>query len=122
MHFDVFCEIPWMLPLPTPLGSETDQLRAMLRPGRLYVIDRGYLDHELYRQIIEADSSFIGRIKDNGSYTTESQCPLTAADRAAGIASDERLKRLGTPHHKNKIERAPTSDWSRYNAPTTRAS
>ena len=75
----------------------------MLRPGRLYVIDRGYLDHELYRQIIEADSSFIGRIKDNGSYTTESQCPLTAADRAAGIASDERLKRLGTPHHKNEL-------------------
>ena len=75
----------------------------MLRPGRLYVIDRGYLDHELYRQIIEADSSFIGRIKDNGSYTTESGRPLTAADRAAGIASDERLKRLGTPHHKNEL-------------------
>ena len=29
--------------------------------------------------------------------------PLTAADRAAGIASDERLKRLGTPHHKNEL-------------------
>ena len=65
-----------MLPITHASGSETDQLRAMLRPGRLYVIDRGYLDHELYRQIIEADSSFIGRIKDNGSYTTESQCPL----------------------------------------------
>ena len=28
---------------------------------------------------------------------------LTAADCAAGIASDERLKRLGTPHHKNEL-------------------
>ena len=103
LHFDVFCGTPLDASITHASGSETDQLRAMLRPGRLYVIDRGYLDHELYRQIIEADSSFIGRIKDNGSYTTESQCPLTAADRAAGIASDERLKRLGTPHHKNEL-------------------
>ena len=103
LHFDVFCGTPLDASITHASGSKTDQLRAMLRPGRLYVIDRGYLDHELYRQIIEADSSFIGRIKDNGSYTTESQCPLTAADRAAGIASDERLKRLGTPHHKNEL-------------------
>ena len=103
LHFDVFCGTPLDASITHASGSETDQLRAMLRPGRLYVIDRGYLDHELYRQIIEADSSFIGRIKDNGSYTTESQCPLTAAARAAGIASDERLKRLGTPHHKNEL-------------------
>ena len=47
----------------------------MLRPGRLYVIDRGYLDHELYRQIIEADSSFIGRIKDNGSLRRSRNAP-----------------------------------------------
>jgi IS4 transposase len=76
----------------------------MLRPGRLYVIDRGYLDHELYREIIEAGSSFIGRIKDNGSYTTESERPLSTADRAAGVVSDELLKRLGTPHHKDELK------------------
>jgi IS4 transposase len=85
-------------------GSETDQLRAMLRPGRLYVFDRGYLDHQLYRQILQADSSFIGRIKDNGAYTTESERPLSAADRAAGVVSDQLLKRLGTPHHKNELK------------------
>ncbi len=75
----------------------------MLRPGRLYVIDRGYLDHELYRQIIEADSSFIGRIKGQRFLYDGVAMPLTVADRAAGIASDERLKRLGTPHHKNEL-------------------
>ena len=103
LHFDVFCGTPRDAAVTPACGSETGQLRAMLQPGRLYVIDRGYLDHKLYRQIIEAGSSFIGRIKDNGSYTTESQCPLSAADRAAGIASDERLKRLGTPHHKDEL-------------------
>jgi hypothetical protein len=96
LHFDVFCGTPDDASLTHASGSETDQLRAMLRPGRLYVIDRGYLDHELYRQIIEADSSFIGRIKDNGSYTTESQCPLTAADRQGRRIKMRVSGRLGT--------------------------
>ncbi len=104
LHFDVFCGVPLDASITHASGSETDQLRAMLRPGRLYVIDRGYLDHGLYREILEARSSFIGRIKDNGSYTAESECPLSAADRAAGVVSDERLKRLGTPHHKNELK------------------
>ncbi len=104
LHFDVFCGIPLDASMTHASGSETDQLRAMLRPGRLYVVDRGYLDHGLYREILEARSSFIGRIKDNGSYTAESECPLTVADRAAGVVSDERLKRVGTPHHKNELK------------------
>jgi IS4 transposase len=85
-------------------GSETDQLRTMLRPGRLYVFDRGYLDHALYREILEAGSSFIGRIKDNGAYTVASQCVVSAADRAVNVVSDELLKRLGTAHHKNELK------------------
>jgi hypothetical protein len=104
LHYDVFCGTPWDASMTHASGSETDQLRAMLRPGRLYVFDRGYLDHQLYRQILQADSSFIGRIKDNGAYTTESERPLSAADRAAGVVSDQLLKRLGTPHHKNELK------------------
>jgi hypothetical protein len=104
LHFDVFCGTPQDASITHASGSETDQLRAMLQPGRLYVIDRGYLDHKLYRQILEARSSFIGRIKDNGTYTVESKRPLSAADRAAGVVSDELVKRLGTPHHKNELK------------------
>lgn len=104
LHFDVFCGVPVDASITVASGSETDQLRAMLEPGRLYVVDRGYLDHELYRRIIEAGSSFIGRIKDNGAYTPESECPLSEADRMAGIVSDQRLKRLGTSHHKNELK------------------
>src|SRR5260370_3567278 len=104
LHFDVFCGTPLDTSITHASVSETDQLRAMLRPGRRYVIDRAYLDHALYREILEARSSFIVRIKDNASYTTESEWPLTADDRAAGIVSDQRLKRLGTSHHKNELK------------------
>jgi len=104
LHFDIFCGIPLDASITHASASETEQMRAMLRPGRLYVIDRGYLDHELYRRIIEAGSSFIGRIKDNGSYEVESDCPLSTADHAAGVVSDQRLKRVGTPHHKNELK------------------
>jgi hypothetical protein len=104
LHFDVFCGTPDDASLTHASGSETDQLRAMLRPKRLYVVDRGYLDHALYREIVEAGSSFIGRIKDNAAYTVQSQLPLSAADRATGVVSDERLKRLGTSHHKNELK------------------
>jgi hypothetical protein len=104
LHFDVFCGTPLDASVTPACGSETERMRAMLQAGRLYVIDRGYLDHELYRKILEAGSSFIGRIKDNGSYKTESERPLAAADLAAGVVSDELLKRLGTPHHKNELK------------------
>jgi IS4 transposase len=70
----------------------------------LYVHDRGYLDHELYSKILEAKSSFIGRIKDNGQYTVAETRPLSAEARAAGVVSDELVKRLGTSHHKNFLK------------------
>jgi hypothetical protein len=104
LHFDVFCGTPLDASMTHASGSETDQLRTMLRPGRLYVFDRGYLDHALYREILEAGSSFIGRIKDNGAYTVASQCVVSAADRAVNVVSDELLKRLGTAHHKNELK------------------
>jgi hypothetical protein len=107
LHFDVFCGTPLDASITHASASETGQLRVMLRPGRLYVIDRGYLDYELYREILEAGSSFIGRIKDNCAYTVESACSLTAADRAAGVVCDERLKRVGTPHHKDELKGHP---------------
>lgn len=76
----------------------------MLQPGRLYVYDRGYLDHELYRDILDAGSSFIGRIKDNGQYTVAEVRPLSAEAREAGVVSDELVRRLGTSHHKNVLK------------------
>lgn len=104
LHFDVFCAVPTDATITPAACSEPGQLRAMLRAGRLYVFDRGYLDHDLYREIIEAKSSFIGRIKDNGQYTVGTVQPLSEEARAAGVVSDEIVNRLGTSHHKNVLK------------------
>jgi IS4 transposase len=104
LHFDVFCGVPIDATITPAACSEPAQLRAMLQPGRLYVHDRGYLDHELYRDILEAGSSFIGRIKDNGQYTVAEVRPLSDEARAAGVVSDELVQRLGTSHHKNFLK------------------
>ena len=104
LHFDVFCGVPTDATITPAACSEPGQMRTMLRPGRLYVCDRGYLDHDLYRAIIEAKSSFIGRIKDNGQYSVATERPLSAEARAAGVVSEEIVERLGTSHHKNVLK------------------
>jgi Transposase DDE domain len=104
LHFDVFCSVPTDAVITPAACSEPGEMRLMLKPGRLYVHDRGYLDHELYSKILEAKSSFIGRIKDNGQYTVAETRPLSAEARAAGVVSDELVKRLGTSHHKNFLK------------------
>jgi Transposase DDE domain len=105
LHFDVFCSVPTDAVITPAACSEPAAMRSMLKPGRLYVHDRGYLDHELYGAILDAGSSFIGRIKDNGQYTVAETRPLSAEARAAGVVSDEFVKRLGTSHHKDFLKR-----------------
>jgi DDE family transposase len=105
LHFDVFCSVPTDAVITPAACSEPAAMRSMLKPGRLYVHDRGYLDHELYGEILDAGSSFIGRIKDNGQYTVAETRPLSAEARAAGVVSDELVKRLGTSHHKDVLKR-----------------
>jgi hypothetical protein len=41
----------------------------MLEPGRLYVIDRGYAEYQLFQDILDRGSSFIGRIRNDAVWT-----------------------------------------------------
>jgi hypothetical protein len=79
LHFDVFCVFPNDAAITPAACSEPGQLQAMLQPGRLYAVDRGYLDHELYRAILEAKSSRIRRIKDNAADTVAKKVPYLVA-------------------------------------------
>ena len=91
---------------PRAAAAENEQLRNMLLPKRLYVIDRGYGEYQLFQDIIDAGSSFIGRIKDNAAFEVLEERPITTEAKAAGVIRDVIVKRLGTEHHKNVLKQS----------------
>jgi IS4 transposase len=104
LHFDVLKGVPCDAQLTPAASSETAELEARLLAQRLYVIDRGYVSYELFSKILAADSSFIGRVKDNTAFTLAEERPLDDAARAAGVTRDLIISRLGTSHHKNWLK------------------
>jgi hypothetical protein len=104
VHFDVFRGIPADVTVTHGSGSERERLRNMLQPGRLYVVDRGYEEYQLFQDIVDARSSFIARVQDDVAYQVLEERPLSDEAKAAGVVSDVVLKRLGTDHHKNVIK------------------
>ena len=104
VHFDVFKGVPADVSITHGSGSEREQLRQMLLPGHVYVVDRGYEEFQLFQDIVDAGSSFIARVQDKVAYTVFEERPLTKEARAAGVISDVIVKRLGTDHHKNVLK------------------
>jgi hypothetical protein len=94
LHFDVFKGVPCAATVTEGNGNEKKQLRAALQAGRLYVIDRGYAEYQLFQDIIDAKSSFIGRIRDNAVYEVLEERSLSTDGRRAGVVSD-RVVNLG---------------------------
>lgn len=94
LHFDVLKGVPVEATLTAGNASETAQLRATLQSGRLYVIDRGYAEYQLFQDAIDAGSGFIGRLRDNAVWTVIEERPVSVAARAAGVRGD-RVVMLG---------------------------
>jgi hypothetical protein len=105
VQFDVLKGVPRDATVTAGNASERDQLRAMLQPDRLYVIDRGYVDYALFREILEAGSSFIGRVCDDVAFRVAEERPIAAEAQSAGVIRDVVVGRLGTDHHKDELRR-----------------
>lgn len=101
MHvaFAVFPAAPVRATLTEGNGSERDELRKLVGPGDFAVVDRGYADYSLFRDLDEQGTRFVCRLQENAVYEVEREHPLTAADQAAGVVRDVTLKRLGTEKH-----------------------
>jgi hypothetical protein len=91
-HFEVDRYVPVRIDV-TPSGGGPHDERAVLErtieSDRLYVMDRGYAKFALFNAIVAAQSSYVCRLRDNSVYEVVETRPLTDADRAAGILSDE---------------------------------
>ena len=107
LHFDVLKGVPADATVTPAACSESAALKDTLQPGRLYVLDRGYADYELFARIVAAKSSLIGRVKENIAYEVQEERPLTKASRDAGVIRDVVISRLGTSHHKNEFPGRP---------------
>jgi hypothetical protein len=106
LHFDVLKGVPADATLTPAACSEGEALANSLQSGRLYVVDRGYVDYELFAKIIGANSSLIARVKDNTAFVVEQERPLTVAAKAAGVVRDVVISRLGSSHHKDHLKRS----------------
>lgn len=94
VHFEVLRGIPVKVTVTAGVDSETVQLRQTLTAGRLYVVDRGYAEYQLFQDILDANSSFIGRIRDNAAWRLVEERPVSVKAEGAGVRRD-RLVWLG---------------------------
>ena len=88
VHFEVLRGIPARATVTTGNDSEKQQLRQMLEAGRLYVIDRGYAAYQLFQDVLDRKSQFVGRIRDNAVWEVTEERPVGAAAAAAGVRRD----------------------------------
>lgn len=91
-QFEVDRYVPMRIEV-TPDGGGAHDERAVLErtieSDRLYVMDRGYAKFALFNRIVAAKSSYVCRLRDNSVVDVVEERPLTDADRAAGVLSDQ---------------------------------
>ena len=104
VHFEVCKNTPSHVDITAGNASETRRLKGALKGGRLYVMDRGYVDFDLFREIVEADSSFVIRMNANTVVGTVEEIALTPDAEAAGVRSD-RIVRMGCKNSRAKFDR-----------------
>jgi hypothetical protein len=89
VHFEVLRGIPVKVTVTPGNSSETVQLRGVLVANRLYALDRGYAEYQLFQDIVDVGSSFIGRIRNNAVWEVVEERPVSVEAHAAGVRSDQ---------------------------------
>ena len=94
LEFEVFRGAPQGAVVTHGNANEKEVLRQRLVRDRLYLIDAGYAEYGLFEEIRQAESFFIGRLRDNAVWEVLEDRPLTEADSKAGVICDQ-VVRLG---------------------------
>ena len=88
LQFEVLKGVPVDVVITAANVAEPATLKQHLRPGRCYVIDRGYAEYALFQAILDAGSSFVGRLRDNAVLETVEERPVTPEAARAGVLRD----------------------------------
>lgn len=96
LEFSVWRQVPVEFEITDGNRSERAVWKSKLRKGAFYVNDRNYShDYELIKEVQATGASFVLRLHNNAVITPVGEArPLTEADQAAGVVSDQRV-RLG---------------------------
>jgi hypothetical protein len=70
-------------------GSEPLAFLKRLRPGVVYVADRGFFSFALLRGLLEAGSNFVVRMKKDVGFEVRESRPLSPRDVELGVRSDD---------------------------------
>jgi hypothetical protein len=90
-QFDIEKHVPVKITITHGNAVEAKVLAENLEPGRIYVQDRGYAYLSLFQQILDSNSSFVCRLKDNSVYECIQEYELTPEALAAGIVFDKKV-------------------------------
>jgi len=88
VQFNILDGLPDHVTLTDGQSSETEQLRQSLRPDCFFVMDRGFQDYSLFKDIIDANSDFLVRLRKSSCTDVVEERLLSDADRAAGVTRD----------------------------------
>lgn len=72
-HFEVLRGVPTRIDVTPNGGGENDEravLETVIEGDRLYVADRGYAKFALFNKIVQANSSYVCRLRDNSVWET----------------------------------------------------
>ena len=89
VHYEVLKGCPVGATITGAYTSEIAVLTKHLEAGRFYLWDRGYAKYQLMQDIIDARSSFLGRIKSHFHVETIETRLLDEAAKKAGVLRDE---------------------------------
>jgi IS4 transposase len=104
LDFDILKGIPVGAEVTHARVSETARLKKRLERGRLYVYDRGFADYGLFQAVVDAGSSFVGRVQQNAVFNIVEERPVGDEARAAGVEFD-RVVKLGGKVSGRKLSR-----------------
>ncbi len=103
MHFDIQKHVPVKVSITEGNGDERQALAQNLEPGRIYVKDRGYASLALFQQILNNNSSFVCRIRDDAVYECLEEFELTDDALSAGIVFDKKVRLGSTAKTKEQL-------------------
>lgn len=94
VQFNIMDGVPDHVTLTDGQTTETSQLFDSLQAGRFYIMDRGFQNYGLFKDILQAGSDFCVRLRKSAHAEDIEDRPLTAEDLAHGVRRDTTV-RLG---------------------------